>query len=511
MILERFLGSKAESIIEVVDRESFLRKLETRLPVLRYAVCAYAAHHSYPKAPYHVARKYYMKARDLAKASIGKPSFQALQSLILLRALSMAMSDNMHGFFFLEAALKMSSQLELKVTWTDGRLEISSSRELEDDVDLKELRKCWMACYFHDRMGAIASGQPHFLPVIGGLHDEAILDAGSPVDLDSTSSSTTPQPTLQDIPGVSPSHSTTSATPTANPSPTPKSDPDPLDHLMKLLDIAFQIHRAAKKPITCEQELRDRWHHLESAEAALSSWAFGVPVWMLSEPTLDWCLQTFNSSSDTPIPWSALTVLFLYHSLRCFLHRPRLSLEAALTDAAGGVGGLGFGGHTDQSIVRKLEALGIPGAVEVTAESAFVVARTVAKILLADPGVRDMNPPMAFCLTTVSIGLGDLAKRRGTYLLAAGGMGGWKSPPQPRPIKDEPTQGKYSRLLAHTNPGMSPGPEGLGECLEGVEAVLAVMRNLLPYWNVMQFVMLLEGIMANVRKWEDDVVARMRG
>ncbi|KAJ3209232.1 hypothetical protein HDU67_006312 [Dinochytrium kinnereticum] len=529
MILNTFWESKADTIIEVVHRPSFVRKLASRLPVLRYAVCAYAAHHSFPKAPYHVVRKYYVKARDIAKASIKKPSFQTLQALTLLRALSMAMSDNAHGFFFLEEALKMSTELGLRVTWTDGRIEVDSTQEIEDDVDVDEMKKCWMACYFHDRMGAIASGQAHFLPVIGGVHDVTVLEANLSVQ----ASLDTPTPTTT---ATTNSNSTTTTPYVAiNPSQPlfpVHQNPDPLDHLMKLLDIAFVIHRAAKKPIVTEEELLERWETLEVAESRLSAWAFEVPVWMLSEPTADWCLHTFGSGKVEDVPWSALTVLFLYHSLRCFLHRPRLSLEAVLTDLAGGVGGLGFGGHTDAAIVRKLEALGIPGAVEVTAESAFIVARTTAKILQADPAMRDMNPPFAFCLTTVAIALGDLAKRRSTYLLAVGGLSGVgtermfkgcmgrdsimadafagscetsEKPPSTESTSPPPP---FSILLGNVRPGMSPGPEGLGECREGIEATLKILRNLLPYWNVMQFIILLEGVLANVRKWEGDVIER---
>ncbi|KAJ3100737.1 hypothetical protein HDU97_001964 [Phlyctochytrium planicorne] len=581
-VMDRFFKSKAESIIEVIHRPTFVSKVTSRLPVLRYAVCAYCAHHSYPKAPYHVVRKYYVKARELAKASVDTPSFQALQALVLLRALAMAMSDNTHGFFFLEAALKMSTELGLKVEWKDGRVDIISTLGNDDDVDFLELKKCWMACYFHDRMAAIASGQPHFLPVIGGVHDFTVMDIG---DTDENSTK-----------NRSSEHAAVLAS---------RSNNDPLDHLMKLLDIAFTIHRAAKRPISTEDELLERWDSLEIAEARLSSWAFQVPVWMLSEPTLEWCIDTFrqgNNGKNVDIPWSALTVLFMYHSLRCFLHRPRLSLEAALTDAAGGIGGLGYGGQTDINIVKKLEGLGIPGAVEATAESAFIIARTTAKILTADPAMRDMNPPFAFCLTTVGIALGDLAKRRGTYLLA-GGVGGsnsgsaWPSAspsaaqgipvrvpaptdalqalalassvlsdrdpaviatreyaspafrkssfnglPTPmatqgvnsslstpstvttaRTASDSTPSSPYNALLLQSlhrrhhhvdhaaGRGMSPGREGLTECREGLVAILGMMKNLVPYWNVMQFVILLEGVLANARKWEDNVTMRSFG
>ncbi|KAJ3116893.1 hypothetical protein HDU96_008412 [Phlyctochytrium bullatum] len=431
MLLSGFFRSKAESIIEVIHRPSFAAKLSTRLPVLRYAVCAYAAHHSYPKAPFNVTRKYYVKARDLAKASIERPGFQVLQALILLRALAMALCDNSHGFFFLEAALEMSTKLGLK-----------TKAMPEDDCDFMEMKKCWMACFFHDRIGAIASGQAHFLPVIGGLHQSVQLDAAEAATLPTPSSHDGSHDGSADA-EPTPGGDSSSEAPKPLPPPTSSSltiphPPDPLDHLMRILDIAYVVHNAAKKPLATEDDLLRMWDSLERAEARLSSWAFGVPVWMLSEPTLEWCMQTFhpwnNHLPPAEIPWSALTVLFLYHLLRCFLHRPRLSLELNLAGkyrgSVGGAASTNRGGPAPAEdaakLVSKLEALGIPGAVEATAESAFIVARTTAKILEADPDMKDMNPPFAFCLTTAAVaphaGVSDqdLAPSPGLRCTAAG-------------------------------------------------------------------------------------------
>ncbi|KAJ3093901.1 hypothetical protein HDU97_008842 [Phlyctochytrium planicorne] len=159
-IIEKLCATPNKLIpYEVVRRTRFLEGFEhSNNPLLRNAMCAFAALMAVPPAPLSIVQHYYEEARKNVGDALEAPNLQSLQGIITLSMVSNMLGKNTGVMSFLG--------------YDNLSEDFDSSMELTDD-EKETIKRCFLTCFAFDRVLGFTTQKP--LSVLSGRSHAEIL------------------------------------------------------------------------------------------------------------------------------------------------------------------------------------------------------------------------------------------------------------------------------------------------------------------------------------------------
>ncbi|KAI8854331.1 hypothetical protein BC829DRAFT_429500 [Chytridium lagenaria] len=284
LVVDKYCKTARGHHYEVFDRKYVLENLIDAPLAFRFAICSYACYFSKPRAPFHLARKYYLMAKKSHQWCIDHPSLISLQTALMLMMCAASFGD----FQFMATLRNLSfrtAQL-LKLDSSDLLSFLNEEKRPFTENEMTSRDLCWRSCVFLDNMTSFRVGIPQFFQ-----YDNPVITTFNYFRFFSTADFSS---------GAA------------------------LFHLSTLLTILNQTKAASKIKFDNLTDLETHLPQIRQIELILSNWFASIAPYFGNDPPK----ALLNELDGTHYPeWPKVKLLLGYYTGLCQVHFTRALLS----------------------------------------------------------------------------------------------------------------------------------------------------------------------------------------